>query len=140
MEYEIELEQEEDGRWIAEIASIPGAISYGSSCEEASLRVLQIADEISKNTFATRHRAVITGLMAGAIGVVVAALTYYPWFHLWMAVQPDCSPGQHDGQCGLTTFINAIFAIPCAGVTGILAAIWIYKLVMRGTWKKKYNR
>jgi predicted RNase H-like HicB family nuclease len=45
--YEVETEQEEDGRWIAEVPELPGVMSYGKSREEAvrraqalSLRVL----------------------------------------------------------------------------------------------------
>ncbi|MFT5469858.1 MAG: putative RNase H-like HicB family nuclease [Verrucomicrobiales bacterium] len=44
---EIEIEQEEDGRWIAEIPSLPGAMAYGvnrefavSSVEALALRIL----------------------------------------------------------------------------------------------------
>jgi predicted RNase H-like HicB family nuclease len=33
--YQIETELEADGRWIAEIASVPGAMCYGSSREDA---------------------------------------------------------------------------------------------------------
>lgn len=43
----IEIEREEDGRWIAEVPDLPGVMSYGQSREEAiskvealSLRVL----------------------------------------------------------------------------------------------------
>lgn len=39
----IELEQEEDGRWIAEIPTLPGALSYGSSKEEAKRHVEALA-------------------------------------------------------------------------------------------------
>ena len=35
----IEIEQEEDGRWIAEVSEIPGALVYGSTTEEANARV-----------------------------------------------------------------------------------------------------
>lgn len=35
----VEVEQEQDGRWIAEIASIPGAMSYGATKAEAVARV-----------------------------------------------------------------------------------------------------
>ena len=35
----IETEQEDDGRWIAEIPDIPGAIVYGLTCEEAIAKV-----------------------------------------------------------------------------------------------------
>jgi predicted RNase H-like HicB family nuclease len=31
----IELEREEDGRWIAEIPALPGAMAYGPSRSEA---------------------------------------------------------------------------------------------------------
>ena len=37
--FTVEIEQETDGRWIAEIPQIPGAMAYGSSREEAVARV-----------------------------------------------------------------------------------------------------
>jgi predicted RNase H-like HicB family nuclease len=35
----VETEQEEDGRWIAEVASIPGAMAYGVTKKEAVAKV-----------------------------------------------------------------------------------------------------
>lgn len=35
----IEIEQEEDGRWIAEVTNIPGVLAYGHTREEAIARV-----------------------------------------------------------------------------------------------------
>ncbi len=35
----IEVDREEDGRWIAEAPELPGAIVYGSSREEAIAKV-----------------------------------------------------------------------------------------------------
>ncbi len=35
----IEVEQEEDGRWLAEIPELPGALVYGSTPTEAVARV-----------------------------------------------------------------------------------------------------
>jgi predicted RNase H-like HicB family nuclease len=35
----IELEQETDGRWIAEVPGIPGALAYGATKENAVSRV-----------------------------------------------------------------------------------------------------
>jgi predicted RNase H-like HicB family nuclease len=35
----IELEQESDGRWIAEVPAIPGALAYGGTRNEAIARV-----------------------------------------------------------------------------------------------------
>ena len=39
----VELEQEADGRWIAEIAELPGVMCYGSSREDALARVEVLA-------------------------------------------------------------------------------------------------
>jgi predicted RNase H-like HicB family nuclease len=56
--YRIETEQEEDGRWIAEIINLPGVMAYGSSRQEAvasvealALRVL--ADQIEQTKVST---------------------------------------------------------------------------------------
>jgi predicted RNase H-like HicB family nuclease len=37
--FTVEIEQETDGRWIAEITQIPGALAYGSTRGEAIARV-----------------------------------------------------------------------------------------------------
>ncbi len=42
----IEFEREEDGRWIAEMPSIPGCMTYGSTKEEAICKVVRLAAEI----------------------------------------------------------------------------------------------
>lgn len=39
----VELEREEDGRWIAEISDLPGALAYGRTPEEARARVQALA-------------------------------------------------------------------------------------------------
>lgn len=51
----IEIEKEEDGRWIAEVPDLPGVLAYGekeaqaqSKAEALALRV--IADRIAKHT------------------------------------------------------------------------------------------
>jgi predicted RNase H-like HicB family nuclease len=41
----IELEQEEDGRWIADITSMPGVMAYGNSPDEAVAAVSKLASE-----------------------------------------------------------------------------------------------
>ena len=38
MNFNIECEREEDGRWIAEIPGLPGALAYGSAPREAMAR------------------------------------------------------------------------------------------------------
>ena len=39
----IELEQEDDGRWIAEILALPGVMVYGATPEDAVLKVKALA-------------------------------------------------------------------------------------------------
>jgi predicted RNase H-like HicB family nuclease len=42
----IEVEREDDGRWIAEILDVPGALAYGHSPEEAIQRVEELCRQI----------------------------------------------------------------------------------------------
>ena len=35
MNFRVELEQELDGRWIADVADLPGVLAYGASRDEA---------------------------------------------------------------------------------------------------------
>lgn len=43
MKFEIETEVEVDGRWIAEIPSIPGVMAYGATKAESLQRVQALA-------------------------------------------------------------------------------------------------
>ena len=43
MKFQIELDREEDGRWIAEIASLPGVLTYGRTKQEAVAKVKALA-------------------------------------------------------------------------------------------------
>ena len=43
MEYIIETEKEGDGRWIAEISDLPGALAYGETEEDAMAKVEALA-------------------------------------------------------------------------------------------------
>lgn len=49
----IEIEREEDGRWVAEVPDIPGALAYGHTREEAIACVkalsLRIIAELMEN-------------------------------------------------------------------------------------------
>lgn len=39
----IEIEQEEDGRWIAEVMDLPGVMTYGKTRSEAALKAQALA-------------------------------------------------------------------------------------------------
>jgi predicted RNase H-like HicB family nuclease len=43
MTFTVEIEQEKDGRWIAEIPQIPGTMAYGRTRTEAVSRVEALA-------------------------------------------------------------------------------------------------
>lgn len=43
MGFTIEIEQEEDGRWVGEVPALPGVMVYGESREEAIGRVQALA-------------------------------------------------------------------------------------------------
>ncbi len=42
----VELDREKDGRWIAEISDIPGAMAYGVTKAEALRRAYAIAIQV----------------------------------------------------------------------------------------------
>ena len=43
MKFTIEHEQEEDGRWLAEVVELPGVLAYGKDIEEAIARAQALA-------------------------------------------------------------------------------------------------
>lgn len=53
MQYRVEVEREVDGRWIAEVTEVPGAMCYGATREEAIARAealaLQVVSKRPKN-------------------------------------------------------------------------------------------
>lgn len=60
MDLEIEFEEEDDGRWIAEIPALPGVMVYAATRQEAQSKVQAlalrvIADQIERDMTATDH-------------------------------------------------------------------------------------
>ncbi|MBZ5572070.1 MAG: type II toxin-antitoxin system HicB family antitoxin [Acidobacteriia bacterium] len=54
MQFSIETEREADGRWIAEIPEIPGALAYGKTEQEAvakasAIALRTLADKVEKS-------------------------------------------------------------------------------------------
>lgn len=43
MNFTLECEREEDGRWLAEVHELPGALAYGSSANEAMAKAEVLA-------------------------------------------------------------------------------------------------
>lgn len=58
MTFRVEIEQEEDGRWIAEVVDLPGVIVYGKTLEEAKAQALALrilADRLENGEPATEQ-------------------------------------------------------------------------------------
>lgn len=43
VKFRVEIEREEDGRWLAEVPELPGVLAYGSSATEAQAKVQALA-------------------------------------------------------------------------------------------------
>jgi predicted RNase H-like HicB family nuclease len=43
MRFKVEVEREEDGRWIAEVVELPGVMAYGLTLNEATAKVQALA-------------------------------------------------------------------------------------------------
>jgi predicted RNase H-like HicB family nuclease len=43
MNYTLECEQEDDGRWLAEVLELPGVLAYGASQEQAMAKAEALA-------------------------------------------------------------------------------------------------
>lgn len=65
MTLSVEVEREEDGRWIAEVVELPGAVAYGVSSDEAIVRAKALA-----------LRAVGERLEHGETGPQLAEITF----------------------------------------------------------------
>ena len=43
MKFELEIEQEDDGRWLAEVPALPGVLAYGASANETMAKAEVLA-------------------------------------------------------------------------------------------------
>ncbi len=68
MNFEIECEREEDGRWLAEVPKLPGVLAYGASASEATAR----AEVLALRVLAERLEHGETGPQSISISVAAA--------------------------------------------------------------------
>ena len=69
MNLAVETEQETDGRWIAEIPQIPGALAYGADRGEAIARVEALALRMKRSPFLPSRNACKTRSTASPSGI-----------------------------------------------------------------------
>jgi predicted RNase H-like HicB family nuclease len=55
--WKIETEQEEDGRWIAEVPALPGVLAYGVSKAEAAAKVRALTRQVIADRLANGEQA-----------------------------------------------------------------------------------
>ncbi len=56
MNFSIEYEQEEDGRWLAEVIELPGAMAYGATASEAMAKAEALALRVLAERLDTGER------------------------------------------------------------------------------------
>ncbi len=59
MQFTIEVEQEEDGRWLAEVLELPGVMIYSGTRDEAISRVQALALRVLADRTASADTAVV---------------------------------------------------------------------------------
>jgi predicted RNase H-like HicB family nuclease len=67
----IECEQEEDGRWLAEVIDLPGVLVYAQTPEEAVARVQALALRVLADRL--EHGESLSGLMDISFSTAAAA-------------------------------------------------------------------
>jgi len=55
MDFNIECEQEEDGRWLAEVLEIPGVMAYGDTAQKAMVKAEALALRVIAERLENRH-------------------------------------------------------------------------------------
>ncbi len=73
MNFTVEVEQEEDGRWLSEVAELPGALAYGQTREEAIARVQAlalrvVADRLEHGESVPQMATVFSAIIGGRTG------------------------------------------------------------------------
>lgn len=66
----IEIEQEDDGRWIADVPDLPGVMAYGSTREEATRNVQALALRVIADRL--EHGEEVPGIVLKAFQPVAA--------------------------------------------------------------------
>jgi predicted RNase H-like HicB family nuclease len=67
--FRVELEQEDDGRWIADVVDFPGVLAYGETKDQAidhaaALLVRVLADRLEHGEISPLERAELRRLLA----------------------------------------------------------------------------
>ena len=59
----VEVEQEEDGRWLADVVDLPGVLAYGQTREEALSKVEALALRVIADRLENGERAPVLSML-----------------------------------------------------------------------------
>ena len=59
----VEVEQEEDGRWLADVVDLPGVLAYGQTREEALSKVEALALRVIADRLEHGERAPVLSML-----------------------------------------------------------------------------
>jgi hypothetical protein len=85
---------------------------------------LQLAKEIEMR----KALCVFAGVLGGAL---VALGAFVVLMHFFQGVYPDCAPNQADGQCGLATFMDSLYAAGGALIVWPIVALLFSLCLLR---------
>jgi predicted RNase H-like HicB family nuclease len=71
MKFTIECEQEEDGRWLAEVLELPGVLAYGRTPEDAMSKVQALGLRVLADRIEHGEEAPALMSISGGINVSV---------------------------------------------------------------------
>ena len=64
-------------------------------------------------------------------GLVAAILAFRPLFYVFLRSYPDCALNQVDGQCGLASFLDALYAAGVAAFLWLVVGILLSRYLLR---------
>ena len=79
-------------------------------------------------------------ILAGVVGgAAVALVAFLPLFSFFLWRYPDCAPNQADGQCGLGTFMDILYAGATSAVLFLIVAIALSILLLHWTRARRLH-
>jgi predicted RNase H-like HicB family nuclease len=70
MRFPVEVEREEDGRWLAEVPALPGCLAYGDTRDDAVAQAVSLAMHVLADRIA--HGEASTGVVSSIFAVQAA--------------------------------------------------------------------
>jgi hypothetical protein len=71
-------------------------------------------------------------IFAGIVSAFLAAIAALrPLYYIFLQNYPDCAANQKDGQCGLASFMDLLYAVGVAAVLWVVVAIVFSRYLLK---------